>query len=108
MILEIFKEAYAIAKRKNEERILRNEKKSLAKVFNDMYTYRMQYRQTSDRMTEGSAMYGIMPKQGHAWMCPDCNKIHEPTSCSTFSGLQFPRCCSTSEGHRLFSDIRQK
>ena len=108
MILDIFKEAYAIAKKKNDARILRNEKKKVAKVFNDVYTYRHQYRKTDDRIEQGSAMYGLMPKAGYAWMCPDCNKIHEVEECSSFSGLQYPACCNTRAGHRLYEKIKSK
>ncbi len=40
------------------------------------------------------------------WMCPECNQIHHPTECSTFTGLQYPKCCRHHEGHRLDDGIR--
>lgn len=43
---------------------------------------------------------------GHRWMCPECNKTHAPTEYSPFSGLQYPRCCGTGEGHRLNHGIK--
>lgn len=108
MIFSIFKEAYKIALEKHKANKLRKQRKSLAKRFNDMYTYRFRYNETDRGRLDGTGMYGYTPEKGYAWMCPDCNKIHEAESCSVFSGLQFPACCSTPNGHRLYHNIRTK
>jgi hypothetical protein len=72
----------------------------LAKQFNEIYTYKGSYFKPTKRLP-GTAMFGIQPEDVAAWMCPECNEIHRPVSCSAFSGLQFPKCCSFHEGHRL-------
>ena len=66
------------------------EKCAIAKAFNDRYCYRHQY-----------------PNNGkYSWMCPDCNRIHATTGCSSFCGLQYPKCCGTFDGNRLGMGIR--
>ena len=77
----------------------------IAKVFNDRYTYRCFYVEGMAALP-GTAMGGLTPRGGNAWMCPECNRIHHPESCSVFSGLQYLRCCSTPEGNRLGRGIR--
>ena len=72
----------------------------LAKHFNRLYTYKGRYFKPSCRLP-GTAMFNILPEDVAAWMCPECNAIHQPVSCSALSGLQFPECCSSREGHRL-------
>jgi hypothetical protein len=101
----ILREAKELVRIKVKESIDRDEKKSIAQMFNDRYTYRKEWVPDMDRLP-GSAMYGINPRTGYAWMCPECNKIHHPTESSVFSGLQYPRCCSTYEGNRLDHGIR--
>lgn len=107
MILDVLREAYVIAKRKRVEARDKAERAQIAKAFNDRYTYRHRWDTSTDgRIEKGTAMYGVMPKKGFAWMCPDCNKIHVADECSVMSGLQYPKCCHTYEGHRLHHDIR--
>ena len=109
MILDIFREAYKIVKEKRRVAAEKAERALIAKVFNDLYTYRVPWQnENGERMTKGTAMWNIFPKAGYAWMCPDCNKIHFAEECSSMSGLQYPRCCNTGAGHRLDHDIRTK
>lgn len=81
------------------------EKAEVARRFNDIYCFDQQYVENAERLT-GTAMFGILPRGGHRWMCPSCNKIHAPLSCSVWSGLQYPSCCNFPEGHRLNLNIR--
>lgn len=81
------------------------ERADIAAAFNDRYTYREEYVKDMERLV-GTSVGTVTPRGGYAWMCPDCNKIHHPTHCSVFSGLQYPRCCTTPEGNRLNSGIR--
>ena len=81
------------------------ERHAIAKAFNDRYCYRVLYDDKAERLT-GSAMYGILPRGGNRWMCPDCNRIHAPTEFSVFSGLQYPACCTAGNGHRLDQGVR--
>lgn len=94
----------AVAERKARE--LANEKATTAKLFNNLYAYRMRYDESTDDRLPGTGMWGFTPKIGNAWMCPTCNKVHLATSCSAFSGLQYPKCCNHGEGHRLDERIR--
>jgi hypothetical protein len=81
------------------------ERHAVAKAFNDRYCYRVLYDAKAERLT-GTAMYGMLPRGGNRWMCPDCNRIHAPTECSVFSGLQYPACCTAGRGHRLDQGVR--
>ena len=81
------------------------ERAAIAKAFNDRYCFRVEYNRNSPRLT-GTAVFGILPRGGNRWMCPWCNSIHAPISCSAFSGLQYPECCGTPEGPRLDYGIR--
>lgn len=78
-----------------------DERRNIAKAFNNRYCYRVQYEKNAAHLV-GTAM----PRGGNRWMCPDCNKIHSPVSCSVWTGLQYPACCSTCEGHRLGHGVR--
>jgi len=109
MVLDILREAYKIALEKRKVAAEKAERAKIAKHFNDLYTYRTPWQnKNNEQMTEGSALWGFFPKKGHAWMCPECNKIHISHECSAMSGLQYHRCCSTGEGHRLHHNIRTK
>lgn len=108
MVLDVLAEAWKITKEKRRVAKEKSERANVARAFNDMFTYRMQWRATEERLGEGTAMWGIFPKKGYAWMCPECNRVHEAESCSSMSGLQYPRCCSTGAGHRLYHNIRTK
>ena len=83
----------------------RRQKRLIAKRFNNRYTYRKEWIEGTARIS-GTSFGGPLPRGGYAWMCPDCNKIHQPRSSSVMSGLQYPACCTTSEGHRLDHGIR--
>jgi len=98
-------EAWGLAKKKMQARRDAAERASIAKAFNDRYTYRVQYAKSADYL-KGSAMGGFLPRGGNAWMCPECNNIHHPTECSVFSGLQYPACCGHPEGNRLYANIK--
>ena len=96
---DFIREAYALAKKKRAERCDRKERTAIAKKFNDRYTYRHEYR-------KNCGQFENFARRGYAWMCPECNAIHAPTDCTGLTGLQYPRCCGTDEGHRLHQDIR--
>lgn len=81
------------------------ERRAIAKAWNDRYCYRVQWDDKAERLT-GTAMCGLLPRGGNRWMCPDCNRIHAPTECSVWSGLQYPACCTTSAGNRLSHGVR--
>ena len=81
------------------------ERRAVAKVFNDRYCYRVQYEENAERLT-GTAAYCILPRSGNRWMCPECNRIHAPTECSLFTGIQYPACCNTASGNRLNHGVR--
>jgi len=112
IIFRIIKNAIKLAKEQAFEDREKNEKRRIAKVFNDRYTYRREYVKDADRLTKGTAMYGIMPSSGYAWMCPECNKIHHPVKCDSLTGLQYPDCCTGHSGysghasHRLYENIK--
>lgn len=109
MILDILREAIKITKEKRRIAKEAAERANVARVFNDLFTYRIRWdTSTDERIEKGTAMWDIFPKKGFAWMCPECNKVHLADECSVMSGLQFPGCCSTGAGHRLYHDIRQK
>jgi len=105
-VFDLIREAWAITRKKREEKKDRDEMARIAKHFNDRYTYRKVYVPDMERMTKGSAAFGIFPNGGYAWMCPDCNRVHLPIESSAFSGLQYPRCCKWPEGHRHYDGIR--
>jgi hypothetical protein len=90
---------------RRRQQALEKEMAELARRFNDLYCFNKQFVPNQERLT-GSAMFGILPEGGNRWMCPVCNKIHAPLSCSVWSGLQYPACCKTWEGHRLDLGIR--
>lgn len=99
-MLATIKEAWKIVqKRKKKDAELR-EMARIARVFNNRYTYRREYTKDLPRLP-GDAFGGLNPRGGYAWMCPECNAIHYPKESSVFSGLQYPKCCSQFEGHRL-------
>ena len=81
------------------------ERRAIAKAWNDRYCYRVLFDAKAERLT-GTAMYGLLPRGGNRWMCPDCNRVHAPTECSVWSGLQYPACCTTGAGHRLSHGVR--
>lgn len=90
-----------------QARAIAEERAAIAKAFNDRYTYRERWKEDGQRLP-GTGMYGFTPLSGNAWMCPECNHVHLAESCSVFSGLQYPACCSTHAGHRHDRDIRMK
>lgn len=81
------------------------ERRAIAKAWNDRYCYRVLFDDKAERL-RGTAMYGLPPRGGNRWMCPDCNRIHAPTECSVWSGLQYPACCTTGAGDRLSHGVR--
>lgn len=82
-----------------------DERLAIAKAFNNRYCYRVQYESDAPRLG-GTARFGIFPRGGNRWMCPECNHIHAPTECSVWDGLHYPACCKTSAGNRLDYGIR--
>lgn len=92
-------------RREIAERNGARERARIARAFNDRYTYLHRYVKGQPALP-GDAMYGMTPPGGNAWMCPDCNRIHLANGCSALSGLQFPGCCKTPSGHRIFSGIK--
>jgi len=106
-MISYFKAVRTVISNLRKERADVAEKARIAKAFNDRYAYRHQFVNGKERL-EGTAMYGVTPPGGFAWMCPECNKIHHPTACSVFSGLQYPACCGHPHGDRLYSNIRTR
>ena len=104
-LLTTFAEARQIAKKRAEEQQDARERAAIAKAFNDRYTFRREWVEGKERLP-GTSMFGINPRGGFAWMCPECNQIHHPEESSVFSGLQYPECCSHPKGHRLDDGIR--
>lgn len=104
-MLDLIIEAYKLVKAKRAAKAETNEKAAIAQAFNNRYTYRKEWVEGMGRLP-GTAMYGINPFGGFAWMCPECNKIHHPKESSVFSGLQYPQCCGTAEGNRLSHGIK--
>lgn len=103
--LEFFLSIWSALKTARAARRDASERRAIAKLWNDRYCYRVQHEEKAERLT-GTAVFGLLPKGGNRWMCPDCNRIHAPTECSVWSGLQYPACCTTPEGHRLGHNIR--
>lgn len=71
----------------------RQAKQKIAGLFNKHYTYTSVYPFVS-----------LHPdlRNRHAWMCPECNKIHGACGISPWDGLQYPACCIYPEGNRLY------
>jgi hypothetical protein len=105
MIGAVIREAVKTVKARQAAARDADERRAIAKAFNDRYCYRVQYEKSAKQL-DGTAMYGLLPRGGNRWMCPDCNRIHAPTECSVFSGLQYPACCTTALGHRLNCNIK--
>jgi len=99
-LIELVKHAADKAKNDCKDAALARRKWKLAKQFNKLYTYGGTYFEPT-KILPGTAIFGLLPDDVAAWMCPTCNKIHRAVSCSAFSGLQFPACCGFREGHRL-------
>lgn len=109
IVLEVLAEAWKITKEKRRVARDKAERAKIAHQFNNLFTYRERWdTSTEDRIEKGTALWGIYPKKGYAWMCPECNKVHLADECSSMSGLQYPRCCSTPAGHRLYHNYRTK
>lgn len=87
-------------RRRTAEEAERKEKAAIAKAFNDRYTYRHEFFPDAGRFE------GTFVKRGFAWMCPECNQIHQAIDCTGLTGLQYPKCCSHYEGHRLYASIK--
>jgi len=104
-IWKLIKKAYQL--RREEELAEKDmaERMAIASAFNNRYTYRKEWIRGKPELP-GSGMYGIQPRGGYAWMCPECNRIHHPTRCSVFDGLHYPSCCSIPEGNRCFMGIK--
>lgn len=108
MILDVLREAFRITKENRAKKRLADEKRRIAKHFNNLYTYRERWDTSDNSRLDGTGMWGFTPQKGYAWMCPTCNKIHLAESCSAMSGLQYPNCCEYRTGHRLYEDLRTK
>lgn len=103
-MLVFLEEAWKLSRKIKLEREEKKQIKAIAKCFNDRYAYKEQYTKSKDWLPHTGAKPETQTsnvRAGYAWMCPECNKIHAPLSWSVFSGLQYPRCCSFPEGHRL-------
>ena len=84
--LEFLKVARDLAEARRKERTQRERRYAVALAFNYLWTYRPYPDRTR-------------------WMCPTCNQVHERLEqISGFTGLQYPRCCTFSEGHRLYHE----
>lgn len=90
-----------------EVRLDIRERHAIANLFNNRYCFRIDYISEAQYLV-GSAVCGMLPRGGNAWMCPECNKIHHPVSCSVFDGLQYPSCCKTPKGGRIQYGFKSK
>lgn len=106
--LQVVRQAVAIVRQQQEDQADIDERAAIAKAFNDRYTYRMPWVKDAERLKEGTAMFGLMPSSGYAWMCPECNQIHHPTACCSLVGLKYPRCCGRPDGDRLDDGIKTR
>jgi len=97
--------ALRLWRKEESDRKDKAERATIARPFNNRYTFHKEWATGKDRLP-GTAMYGILPRSGYAWMCPECNQIHHPTECSVMDGLHYPACCSTPAGNRLHYGIR--
>jgi len=105
-IINQLKLAKQISKAKKTKAADDDEKARIAKLFNDRYCFRKRYVKTNNKIIEGS-YYGSPPiRDGFRWMCPECNAIHEPTSCCFFyrtqlsNVLQYTRRTSPKLRHK--------
>ena len=89
-IITVLREAAKITREKQLARADSNERAAIAKAFNDRYTYRFKDKAAAK----------------HAWMCPECNRVHISDEWDGLVGMQFPACCKTAAGHRLHENIR--
>lgn len=78
------------------------EKRKIAKLFNDRFTYCNPYVEVGPPMREGKVPeWREDACRRQAWMCHECCKIHHPVEYSCFTGLIYPACCSSIEGDRF-------
>lgn len=96
----VFKAAKEKAAEDHALSIEMQEKANIARVFNDRYTYRREYKSTGEFFPQ------TFCRTGYAWMCPDCNTIHRPTEHNGLTGLHYPGCCKSHAGHKLYADIK--
>ena len=89
-IFAVLREARKITAEKRIAKIDSDERAAIAKAFNDRYTYRFKDK-AADK---------------HAWMCPECNRILITDGWDIYTGVQFPSCCETLGGHRIYENIR--
>lgn len=104
-MFRILRKAIEISRKEKQEKADADERLLIAKHFNNRYTFRKEWVEGKERLP-GTGMFGFTPRGGYAWMCPECNKIHLPESSSSFTGLQYPRCCKYPQGHRLDYGIK--
>ena len=91
--------AHARVKADRADAADKKERALIAMLFNNRYTYKKVY-------TEGLGYFsGYFVQQGNAWMCPECNTIHLATEMNGMTGVQYPSCCSSHTGHRLYNGI---
>jgi hypothetical protein len=86
-----------LKKRRAERKDAAN-RSAIARAFNDRYCYRNTYKPIAAKSLHF----------GRAWMCPECNAIHEPYENSVWTGLQYPACCTTFAGDRLNHGIKTR
>ena len=108
LFLEAWKQARHDYKKRKAEIQDAEERAQIAKIFNDRYTYRMVWKKDMPDIGGERGVFGLKTDGGYAWMCPECNQIHFPQDISGVSGLQYPRCCQTAQGHRHYENIRTK
>ena len=89
-IFAVLREVRKITAEKRIAKIDSDERAAIAKAFNDRYVYRIAY--SSDTK--------------YVWMCPECNRIHASYGWDGFTGPQFPGCCMTPKGPRIYENIR--
>ena len=89
-IIAVLREAAKITAEKRLAKADSDERAAIAKAFNDRYTYR--FISKADNK--------------HAWMCPECNRVHSSIGFDPFIGMQFPGCCKAVTGHRFHENIR--
>lgn len=96
-IFEFIRQSYRAVKIEHQKTIDAIERADVAKAFNDIYTYRKLYNKqngylpysTQEKDSNGQQQLSHV-KKGYAWMCPQCNKIHEAIVFSPLTEVLYP------------------
>lgn len=81
------------------------QKAKIARIFNDRYAYCHVYDTARGVLPQRNTWLSEV-EAGYAWMCPECNRIHNPVAYDGLVGLIYPKCCLHGRGHRLHDGIK--